>query len=195
MKTKKLFESGYYSHKAKRQFVYGALLILGFVSVYVTGILVFKTPKTYFSVMAALLVLPAAQMLARGIALLNTPRLGDEDLKLLAPFDAPYLLKEVKLITEKGVLLIEAIFVAPQSLYLYMSKPTDDIKAYQDWLKAFFLERGHALSIHTTDQIHQLVAIMDHLRPKSYDVTQKSIDLTQDGLKDIILHIEEISEQ
>lgn len=94
---------GYIKSRRATQFLFGLLCCIPIILLLVIGILIYGSRMNYFTVPAAVIVIPMANFLVVGISLLGMDYGTEEQFRELAAFDeAGMLLSDLIIIDEKG---------------------------------------------------------------------------------------------
>lgn len=94
---------GYIKSRRATQFLFGLLCLVPIIVFLIIGVLVYGSRMNYFTVPAAVMVIPMANFIVVGISLLSMDYGTDEQYRELVAFDeAGMLLSDLIIVDEKG---------------------------------------------------------------------------------------------
>lgn len=94
---------GYIKSRRATQFLFGLLCLVPIIVLLIIGVLVYGSRMNYFTVPAAVMVIPMANFIVVGISLLSMDYGTDEQYRELVAFDeAGMLLSDLIIVDEKG---------------------------------------------------------------------------------------------
>lgn len=145
MKKPQKGEYGYHAYQKKRKLLFSILSMFAVLVIYLTGIFLYHTNKSIYTVIAILAVLPAARILVSYIVLFPFSFSHSEEYQKLAELAGEHIFCDFILSSSDKFYPLDFIYISGGRILCYSDSSKISEKEYETYLKNV-LERGCSYS-------------------------------------------------
>lgn len=135
MKKLQKGEYGYHAYHKKRKLLFSILSMFAVLVIYLTGIFLYHTNKSIYTVMAILAVLPAARILVSYIALFPFSFSHSEEYQKLTELAGEHIFCDFILSSSEKFYPLDFIYISSGRILGYSDFPKISEKEYETYLK------------------------------------------------------------
>lgn len=183
---KKKLQKGEYGYLKKRQHtqilkvLIMALIIIGIL---VTGIIIYKTKNNILTVLAILVVLPAAKMLVNCIMLCRYKATGQEEYEKISAYeDRNKICYDMVLCAKDKIFNVKIMTVSKKDVLIYTEDKLNNKEEIEKYIASFVRVNGHSIHVKIINDKNMLYKHLEHGKLPEEDISQLLENL-------LILHI------
>lgn len=139
---------GYFDKKKKITLIATMISFLIVAAIYAAGVLIYHTNKSIFTVIAALLVLPAAKMFVSFLVIAgyhSLPKEQQNELSfLIKECENSQILYDILLASEERALIAGTIVILEEHIFMYSSSKKTDVQAVENYIKKILKDCSYA---------------------------------------------------
>jgi len=130
-------KKGYIAHKRRLNAYFVASFAVVIIGLYIAGLIIFKSRNNYLTLIAVVLVLPAAKFIVNLIISLKSSEINNDFYKKLEGLNYNYLAYDLIVSNKKSPESFKAAAFNNNTIYLYSNKKQDEkfiIESIKDFL-------------------------------------------------------------